>query len=63
MTKNFRKSKDRYLLGVCGGIADQFNVSHWIIRLLFVLVSIVSLIIPGLIIYLLLAAVMQPAEE
>jgi phage shock protein C len=63
MGKNFNKSIDRYLLGVCGGIADFFNINHWIIRILFVVVSIVSLIIPGLIVYLVLAAVMGPAKE
>jgi len=39
----FRSRKDRKLGGVCGGIADYFNVDPTWIRLLFILLSLLSL--------------------
>lgn len=63
MVKKFKKSSDRYFLGVCGGIADWFGVPHWVVRTLWLVLSIVSIIIPGLIMYFLLSAIMAPADE
>ncbi|GGC86362.1 hypothetical protein GCM10011512_11610 [Tersicoccus solisilvae] len=38
-----RRGPHRMLAGVCGGLADRFGVSPWLVRLLFVL----SLVLPG----------------
>lgn len=34
----YRSRKDRVIAGVCGGIADYFNVDPVLIRLIFVLI-------------------------
>jgi|YelNatPaOPRAMG01_1025707.scaffolds.fasta_scaffold08763_4 phage shock protein C len=38
----YRSKKERVLLGVCGGIAEYFNVDPTLIRLIFVLLILVT---------------------
>jgi phage shock protein C len=50
-----KRSRDqRIIAGVCGGIAEWLGWSATATRLLFVLVSILSVAFPGILIYLLL---------
>ncbi|MEH0108376.1 PspC domain-containing protein [Tersicoccus sp. MR15.9] len=55
-----RRGPHRMLAGVCGGIADRFGVSPWLVRLIFVL----SLLLPGsgIVVYL-IAWVLLPDEQ
>ena len=39
--KLYRSEKDRKLAGVCGGIAEYFEIDPTIIRVLFVLLAVV----------------------
>lgn len=58
-----RSRKDRMFLGVCGGLAETFNLDPTIVRLLSVLIMLSSMG-SGLAIYLVLALVMPltPAD-
>lgn len=49
-----RSSYDRMIAGVCGGIAQYFDVDSTLIRVAFVLLSLLSAAFPGLIVYLIL---------
>jgi phage shock protein PspC (stress-responsive transcriptional regulator) len=49
--------------GVCGGIAEYFGWPSWVVRLIYVLVSILSAAFPGILIYLLLWFLMPLQEE
>ena len=40
--KKLYRSKEKMIAGVCGGIAEYFNIDPTLVRLLWVLVSIVS---------------------
>ena len=40
-----KSSKDRSIAGVCGGIAEYFDISSFLIRLLFILFLPANLII------------------
>lgn len=51
MKKIYRSNKDFFIGGVCGGIAEIFNVDSIIIRIIFVLFGIYG---AGLIVYLFL---------
>lgn len=51
-----RSKNDRWLAGVCGGIAEYFNVDAVLIRVLFILFSFA--VGGGLIIYIILWIVM-----
>lgn len=49
-----RSRRHRILGGVCGGIADWLGWSPGVVRLLYVLISILSAAFPGIIVYLVL---------
>lgn len=51
----YRSQRERMLFGVCGGLAEYFNIDPTIIRLLFVVATLAGG--PGLIIYIILALV------
>lgn len=57
--KRLRKSYDRKLLGVCGGIAEYFNIDPTIVRLIWVF--LVLCIGTGVLAYLIAAIVMPEA--
>jgi phage shock protein C len=57
-----RSRKDRWLGGVCGGIAEYFVLDPTLIRVLYVLVSVLSVVFPGAIVYILLW-ILIPARE
>ena len=46
-----RSRQERMLGGVCGGIAEYFNVDPTLVRLAAVVLAIVSSIVPGLLLY------------
>lgn len=47
-----KSSNDRYISGVCGGIAEFLGIPSWSVRLLFVLFA------PSVMLYIILAIVM-----
>ena len=49
------------LEGVCGGIAEYFNVDPTIIRLAYVLLSVFTAAFPGIIVYI-LAMIIIPSD-
>jgi phage shock protein C len=57
--KLVRSQKDRMIAGVCGGLADHFQVDPVLVRLAFVLLTIYGG--AGPLVYLLLA-ILMPLE-
>jgi phage shock protein C len=41
-----RSTSDKYLFGVCGGIADQFGVSSTLVRVGLVVLSLFTFSVP-----------------
>ncbi len=62
MTRVLRKSRDSVLAGVCGGIAEWLGWDPTVVRVLYVLLSILSAAFPGIVIYIVLVLVMPPPE-
>ena len=64
MTKRLYKSECRTLCGVCGGIADYFNLDPTIVRLLWVVMSCLSAG-TGIVAYIICALVIpnRPSSE
>lgn len=60
----YASTTDRMLAGVCGGIAEYADSDPTLIRLLWVIVTVVTGIFPGLLAYLVAAVIMpkQPNE-
>jgi phage shock protein PspC (stress-responsive transcriptional regulator) len=54
----YRSRRYRILAGVCGGIAEWLGWSPTWVRLLYVVLSILSVAFPGLIVYIILWMVM-----
>jgi len=61
----YRTREGKMIAGVCAGLAEQFGVSVTILRLAFVLGTLVSGFMLGLVIYLVLWVVMpyRPAGD
>ncbi|HEX2908666.1 MAG TPA: PspC domain-containing protein [Phototrophicaceae bacterium] len=59
--KLIRSSVDKKVAGVCGGIAEYFNVDATLIRLLFVLATLMGG--PGLLLYIILWVIMPEDGE
>jgi len=57
-----RKSRSRMIAGVCGGIAQWLGWDATLVRVLYVLVSILSVAFPGILVYIVLWIVM-PAPD
>jgi phage shock protein PspC (stress-responsive transcriptional regulator) len=61
--KSFRRSNSDYMLaGVCGGLGKYLGVDPTWVRILYAVLTCFLAVIPGIILYLLLALIV-PAEE
>ncbi|MCK5058569.1 MAG: PspC domain-containing protein [Candidatus Aminicenantes bacterium] len=62
MKKLKRSKKEKMLAGVCGGLAEYFEMDPTVIRIVYVVVSIISVAFPGILVYLILWFIM-PLED
>ena len=51
--KLYRSETDKVLAGVCGGLAEYFDIDSVLLRLIWVLIVVMSGIFPGVIVYIL----------
>lgn len=58
-----KRSSDRMIAGVCGGLAEWLGWKPDRVRVVYVIVSIFSAAFPGIIVYLLLWLLMPDADE
>ncbi len=58
-----RSRRDRVLGGVCGGLAEWLGWSPTLVRILYVLVSILSVAFPGILAYIVLWILMPSASH
>lgn len=54
MKNNLRRSHNQMIAGVCAGIADYFEIDVTVVRVVYVLLSVLSAAFPGLLIYVIL---------
>ena len=57
----YRSRRNAILGGVCGGLAEWLGWSPTWVRILYVLVSILSVAFPGMIVYVILWIIMPKA--
>ena len=50
----YRSRRNRMIAGVCGGIAEWLGWSPGWVRLLYILISVLSVAFPGIIVYVIL---------
>jgi phage shock protein C len=58
-----KRSQDRMIAGVCGGLAEWLGWTADRVRVAYVILSILSAAFPGILIYLLLWLLMPDADE
>jgi phage shock protein C len=56
--RRLTRSRDKMIAGVCAGIAEYFGWEVTLFRVVFVVVSILSVAFPGILVYLVLWVVM-----
>ena len=56
--RRLTRSRNKMIAGVCAGIAEYFGWEVTLFRVVFVLVSILSVAFPGILVYLVLWLVM-----
>jgi phage shock protein C len=52
--KKLYRSSNRIMAGVCGGIAEYFDIDPTLIRVAYVILSLFSAAFPGLLLYIIL---------
>ena len=62
-SKKLRRSRNKMIAGVCSGLAEWLGWDATLVRVLYVVISIVSMAFPGTIIYLLLWVIMPGPES
>ena len=58
-----RSRRHKMIAGVCGGIAEWLGWDPTLVRVLYVVISIVSIAFPGILVYLLLWIIMPKAPK
>ena len=59
MKKLYRSRNEQIVAGVCGGLAEYFDMDPTIVRLLFLLLGLGPM--PGILVYIVLAVIMPEA--
>ena len=58
-----RSRKHKMIAGVCGGISEWLGWDPTVVRILYVLVSVLSVAFPGILVYVILWFLMPKAPE
>jgi phage shock protein C len=58
-----RSRRHKIIAGVCGGLAEYFELDPTVVRVAYVLISIISVAFPGILAYIILMFVMPPPEQ
>jgi len=58
-----RSEKHKMIAGVCGGLAEYFALDPTLVRVAYVLISVLSVAFPGILAYIILMFVMPPPEQ
>jgi phage shock protein C len=58
-----RSAKHKMIAGVCGGLAEYFVLDPTLVRVAYVIISIISAAFPGILAYIILMFVMPPPDQ
>lgn len=58
MEKKLLRSRNSMIAGVCGGIANYFGLDPTLVRVGYVILSVISAGFPGILVYILLMLIM-----
>jgi phage shock protein C len=57
-----RSNKEKMIAGVCGGIAEYFDQDPTVIRIAYILISILSVAFPGILVYIILWVIIPKSD-
>jgi phage shock protein PspC (stress-responsive transcriptional regulator) len=61
-SKNWHRSSNGMVMGVCAGLAETFECPVGIMRLLWVLLGLCTAVLPMIIVYIILGIILKPAS-
>lgn len=62
MYRRLTKSNDKMIAGICGGIADYFEIDSTLVRVGYAAITCFSGIFPGIIVYLILHVIIPNSD-
>lgn len=63
MKRLYISETDKKIFGVCGGIAEYFDADSTVIRLLWLVVTVFTGVVPGVLAYIVAAIVMPKKAD
>jgi len=60
MSKRLFRSTDRMLGGVCAGLAEYFDLDPTLVRIGYLILSVISAAFPGILVYIILWILIPP---
>lgn len=60
--RRLTRSNNKMIAGVCAGLAEYFGLDPTLVRVLYVIFSILSAAFPGILVYIILMFLMPPPE-
>jgi len=63
MEKRLTRSANKVLAGVCGGIAEYFDIDPTLVRICYAALSAFSAGFPGLLLYIIMMILMPQKEQ
>jgi len=61
--KLYRSQKQKVIAGVCGGLGEYFDLDVNLVRLIFVAISLFSVVVPLVIFYVIAWAIIPVKEK
>ena len=60
MSESFHRSKsDRWITGVCGGLAETYSWDPKLVRLLYILLCLILGIVPFIVVYIIASIIVK----
>lgn len=60
--KKLTRSSNKIIAGVCGGLAEYFDIDPTLMRIGYVLLSVMSVAFPGILAYIIIMLIMPKGE-
>lgn len=57
MKRLYRSSSDKQIAGVCGGLAEYFDIDPTLVRVAFIFVTFITGFVPGILAYIVMAII------
>ncbi len=63
MKRLYKSETDKKVSGVCAGVAEYYDVDPTLVRVGYVVLTLITGVLPGLVAYVIVAAIMPKKSE